>query len=73
MNREQVIKYLKSSGFVDTQIKVIERAFTDSDCISRELTLEKMSDYVASGYADRAEDFEQMLAAQFPSDEYLPH
>lgn len=29
------------------------------DAISRELALEKMADYVASGYADSAEDFEE--------------
>ncbi len=29
------------------------------DCISREAVLEKMADYVASGYADSAEDFEE--------------
>lgn len=31
----------------------------EMDCISRELALEKMADYVASGYADSAEDFEE--------------
>lgn len=30
-----------------------------TDAISRELALEKMADYVASGYADSAEDFEE--------------
>lgn len=40
MNREQVINYLKSSGFVDTQIKAIEVAFTDSDCISRQAAID---------------------------------
>lgn len=30
-----------------------------NDCISRDMALEKMADYVASGYADSAEDFEE--------------
>ena len=29
------------------------------DAISRDMALEKMADYVASGYADSAEDFEE--------------
>lgn len=30
-----------------------------SDLIERDMALEKMADYVASGYADSAEDFEE--------------
>jgi hypothetical protein len=39
------------------------------DAISRDMTLEKMADYVASGYADSAEDFEEYsrIICQLPS------
>ena len=39
------------------------------DAISREAALEKMADYVASGYADSAEDFEEYsrIICQLPS------
>lgn len=39
------------------------------DAISRDMALEKMADYVASGYADSAEDFEEYsrIICQLPS------
>ena len=39
------------------------------DAISREAALEKMADYVSSGYADSAEDFEEYskIICQLPS------
>ena len=39
------------------------------DAISREMALEKMADYVASGYADSVEDFEEYsrIICQLPS------
>ena len=39
------------------------------DVISRDMALEKMADYVASGYADSAEDFEEYsrIICQLPS------
>ena len=39
------------------------------DAVSREAALEKMADYVASGYADSAEDFEEYsrIICQLPS------
>ena len=39
-------------------IKALEQEPCD-DCISRDMALEKMADYVASGYADSAKDFEE--------------
>ena len=41
----------------------------ECDAISREAALEKMADYVASGYADSAEDFEEYskIICQLPS------
>jgi len=39
-------------------IKALEQEPCD-DCISRDMALEKMADYVASGYAVSAEDFEE--------------
>ena len=40
-----------------------------SDLISRDMALEKMADYVASGYADSVEDFEEYsrIICQLPS------
>lgn len=40
-----------------------------NDCINREALLKKMADYVASGYADSAEDFEEYsrIVCQMPS------
>ena len=40
-----------------------------NDAISRDIALEKMADYVASGYADSAEDFEEYsrIICQLPS------
>ena len=39
------------------------------DAISRDMALEKMADYVASGYADSVEDFEEYsrIICQLPS------
>ena len=39
-------------------IKALEQEPCE-DCISRDMALEKMADYVASGYANSAEDFEE--------------
>ena len=49
-------------------IKALEQQPCD-DAISREAALEKMADYVASGYADSAEDFEEYsrIICQLPS------
>ena len=44
--------------FYDTAIEALEQEPCE-DAISREAALEKMADYVASGYADSAEDFEE--------------
>lgn len=39
------------------------------DAVSRDMALEKMADYVASGYADSVEDFEEYsgIVCQLPS------
>lgn len=42
----------------DMAIKALEQEPCD-DAISRDMALEKMADYVASGYADSVEDFEE--------------
>ena len=49
-------------------IELVKQEPTD-DAISREAALEKMADYVSSGYADSVEDFEQYskIICQLPS------
>ena len=49
-------------------IKALEQEPCD-DAISRDMALEKMADYVASGYADSVEDFEEYsrIICQLPS------
>ena len=44
------------------------------DLIDRDLLLEKMADYVASGYADSVEDFEEYskIVCQMPSVQRMP-
>ena len=50
-------------------ITVIYPTIVCDDAVSREAALEKMADYVASGYADSAEDFEEYsrIICQLPS------
>ncbi|MBR2555077.1 MAG: hypothetical protein IKE94_09480, partial [Aeriscardovia sp.] len=53
---------------VDMAIKALEQQPCE-DAISRDAALEKMADYVASGYADSVEDFEEYsrIICQLPS------
>ena len=53
---------------VDMAIKALEQQPCE-DAISRDAALEKMADYVASGYADSVEDFEEYsrIIRQLPS------
>ena len=53
-------------------VKVVKDALSQEPCddaISRDMALEKMADYVASGYADSAEDFAEYsrIICQLPS------
>lgn len=59
---------------IDESVKAIKRLPSVNpqpcdDAISRDMALEKMADYVASGYADSAEDFEEYsrIICQLPS------
>lgn len=40
MTKEQAQNYLRSSGFTEEQIRSIESAFTDDDCISRQSAID---------------------------------
>ena len=57
----------------DTAFKMAIQALKEptGDLISRDLLLERMADYVASGYADSVEDFEEYskIVCQLPSAE----
>lgn len=63
---ENALRHIKTSVDVDPwAVEEVERVFKayeqpqDGDLISRDSLLEKMADYVVSGYADSAEDFEE--------------
>ena len=66
MTREEALNILHNSSVyhpdyldaLNMAIEALEQEPCD-DAISRELALEKMADYAASGYADSAEDFEE--------------
>ena len=80
MTREEAIEKLRLFDFIgsnedeefltalDMAIETLEQE-PCGDCISRELALEKMADYAASGYADSAEDFEEYskIICQLPT------
>ena len=53
---------------LDMAIKSLSQEPCD-DAISRDMALEKMADYVASGYADSVEDFEEYsrIICQLPT------
>ena len=53
---------------IKAAIKALEQQPCD-DAINRDMALEKMADYAASGYADSAEDFEEYsrIICQLPS------
>ena len=55
--------------FVQPHKKIPVNLETCEDAISRDMALEKMADYVASGYADSVEDFEEYsrIICQLPS------
>jgi hypothetical protein len=80
-NHDTFMKYAYSQGkhdalsqeptvtSTDEPITIIYPTIVCDDAISRDMALEKMADYVASGYADSAEDFEEYsrIICQLPS------
>lgn len=81
MTREKAIKIIREIEYpvngdnkkernkaINMAIKALEQEPCD-DVVSREMALEKMADYVASGYTDSAEDFEEYsrIICQLPS------
>lgn len=59
---EMAIQALKQNESAEEWYKLFVEKLDEqepTDAISREAALEKMADYVASGYADSAEDFEE--------------
>ena len=71
MTREEAIYELKNAAWLGTDhsrarteeaVEMAIKALSQEPCddaISRDMALEKMADYVASGYADSVEDFEE--------------
>ena len=58
---ERALRHIKTRAD-SWAVKEVEKALSQEPCddaISRDMALEKMADYVASGYADSAEDFEE--------------
>lgn len=66
-----VIKHVSFDSFKFVLVQTIQALSQEpcDDAISRDMALEKMADYVASGYADSAEDFEEYsrIICQLPS------
>ena len=65
LHREREQAYMQ--GYEDASKRFRQEPCTDA--VSREMALEKMADYVASGYADSVEDFEEYsrIICQLPS------
>ena len=69
----QILNMVEAQGslIIKAKEKAIEALEHEpcEDCISRQAAIEKMSDYVVSGYADSAEDFEEYsnIIRQLPS------
>ena len=68
---EHAIKHIKTRADA-WAVKIVEEALSQEPCndaISRDMALKKMADYVASGCADSAEDFEEYsrIICQLPS------
>ena len=69
MTNEQAVRWLKDLLKSDLPMEQYQTALENGiealgqepceDAISRDMALEKMADYVASGYADSVEDFEE--------------
>jgi len=64
MTKDEALQILDTIPTISEQVDALEMAIKaleqqPCDAISREAALEKMADYVASGYADSAEDFKE--------------
>ena len=71
-NLKADIKYWENTSVSTEHLYMAIEALEQEPCgdvISRDMALEKMADYVASGYADSAEDFEEYsrIICQLPS------
>ena len=74
IERQSVLNACEQSiNILEAVDRIMDLPFVErepcEDAISREAALEKMADYVASGYADSAEDFEEYsrIICQLPS------